>query len=181
MRTAILLFSQILSVWNASRQCITTDTSISLSKGVWTVHKKMRGQRKGRQTETKEREKQKVKKGAQLRTTPRDGDFLRQLDWRGELQRNTGGRVEGYRIQILDEGGNGRRSCSGRPCYVICHVVHVSFPFHFQSLGRVQEPETPDLSRGWREQRRTHLPPPTVLSLSVNQMLRRDKLGEHPR
>jgi len=67
----------------------------------------------------------------------------------GEGRGGAGGITRGTECECRDSillestpgGGNGRgmASCSGRPCYVICHVV--SFPFHFQ---RVQEPESPD-------------------------------------
>lgn len=171
MRTTIVSFSNSFYTKRVSTECnnrcihhllIEWCVDSTKKKSVWT---------KKRETDRDERaRKGKGQEGCATKNyTKRDDDFLRQLDWRRELQRERGGggRIEGYRIQILDEGGNGRRSCSGRPCYVICHVVYVSFPFHFQSLGRVQEPETPDLSRGQREQRHTHLPLPYSLPIWI--------------
>lgn len=132
---------------------------VSLSKGVDSAKKC--GQRKGRQAETKERKKEKVKKGARTKNGAERRWFLTTVGLKeGNAKRGTEG---GTGLRDIEYEYPTRAATAGEVAVdvlaTLSATLYVSFPFHFQSLGGVQEPETPDLSRGRREQRYVRTPP----------------------
>lgn len=137
----------------------------------WTVQKSVD---KGRDRDERTTKKEKVKKGAWLRTAPRRrfSTTVRRL-WRGGQSwgiSNTNTRRGRQRPP------ESRWSCSVDVLATLSATSYVSFPFHFQSEeSRNQKPRI-FLAAG--ANKATYAPLLPLPSPSVCQMLRRDKLGE---
>lgn len=135
---------------NASRQM----HSSSPYRKAWTMQTSMR---KKRETDGDEREGQ---EGCAAKNGAERWWFLTTV---GQKEGNAKGDRGGSGLRDIEYEYSTRAATAGEVAVDVLATLsatsYVSFPFHFQSLGGVQEPETPDLSRDRREQRYIRTPP----------------------